>query len=113
MVCSAEQGHIMKLTSAHLVCPAADWCCAVCCFVLIINFITQPEELEAVRGAALAAGASEAVVTRHHALGGAGAVDLAEAIVRTCSKPARFKFLYELDLPIKVWKHQWDDRAAP
>jgi formyltetrahydrofolate synthetase len=55
-----------------------------------------------VRSAALAAGAADAVVTRHHALGGAGAVDLAEAVVRACSQPAEFKFLYDVDQPIKV-----------
>lgn len=61
------------------------------------------EELEAVRAASLAAGASDAVVTKHHALGGAGAIDLAEAVVKACSgaKPD-FKYLYEVDLSIKV-----------
>lgn len=54
------------------------------------------------RQAALAAGASEAVVTRHHALGGAGALELAQAVVRVCEGPSSFKFLYELEQPIKV-----------
>ncbi|WIA42580.1 hypothetical protein OEZ86_008557 [Tetradesmus obliquus] len=59
------------------------------------------EELEAVRSAALAAGASAAVVTRHHALGGAGAVDLAQAVVAACSGGGGFKYLYDAELPIK------------
>lgn len=68
-----------------------------CCLLLFV------EELEAVRTASLAAGATAAVVTKHHALGGAGALELAEAVVTACSgqKPD-FKYLYEVDLPIKV-----------
>ncbi|GFH18321.1 uncharacterized protein HaLaN_15103, partial [Haematococcus lacustris] len=59
-------------------------------------------EMEAVKQAALAAGASAAVVCNHHGLGGAGATGLAEAVVEACSSPDRaFRFLYEVDLPIK------------
>lgn len=47
-------------------------------------------------------GATDAVVCQHHALGGEGAVGLANAIVRATQSPPDFKFLYELDLPIKV-----------
>lgn len=54
------------------------------------------------RAAALEAGAFDAVVTKHHALGGAGAVDLAQAVIKACSQPAEFQFLYDVDLPIKV-----------
>lgn len=73
--------------------------------VIAINaFATDTAaELEAVRTAALEAGAEAAVVTRHHALGGAGAVELAEAVVAACHKPHDFKFLYDAELPIKVW----------
>lgn len=47
-------------------------------------------------------GASAAVVTRHHALGGAGAVDLAQAVVEACKGEVDFQFLYDVGLPIKV-----------
>eukprot|EP00882_Tetradesmus_deserticola_P008842 GHRQ01009326.1.p1 GENE.GHRQ01009326.1~~GHRQ01009326.1.p1 ORF type:complete len:639 (+),score=252.22 GHRQ01009326.1:541-2457(+) len=72
--------------------------------VVAINaFATDSkEELEAVRAAAMAAGASAAVVTRHHALGGAGAVDLAQAVVAACSSGGEFKFLYDVEQPIKA-----------
>ncbi|KAF8056222.1 Formate--tetrahydrofolate ligase [Scenedesmus sp. PABB004] len=73
--------------------------------VVAVNaFATDSEEeLEAVRSAALAAGAAAAVVTTHHALGGAGAVPLAEAVVAACARGGSgFTFLYDLDLPIKA-----------
>ena len=60
-----------------------------------------PAEVELVRKAALEAGAMDAVVSRHWMEGGKGAVALAEAVVKACEKPSKFKFLYKLDLPIK------------
>jgi len=54
-------------------------------------------EVDLVREKALEAGASDAVVTRHWMEGGAGAVDLAEAVVEACEKPSDFKFLYDLE----------------
>lgn len=48
------------------------------------------------------AGADAAVICNHHGLGGAGATDLAEAVVAACEKPSNFKFLYDASLPIKV-----------
>ena len=69
----------------------------------LYGLLHSAEELEAVRTASLEAGATAAVVTKHHALGGAGAVELAEAVVKACSRPKPdFKFLYDVDLPIKV-----------
>ncbi|MFL7867899.1 MAG: formate--tetrahydrofolate ligase [Anaerolineales bacterium] len=53
-------------------------------------------EVELVRDAAIKAGAEDAVVTRHWMEGGAGAVDLAKAVVAACEKPSDFKFLYPL-----------------
>lgn len=41
--------------------------------------------------ASLEAGADSAVVSRHFAEGGAGAVELADAVVKACSKPSAFK----------------------
>ena len=58
-------------------------------------------EVELVRQAALEAGAMDAVVSRHWMEGGKGAVALAEAVVKACEKPSKFRFLYKLDLPIK------------
>ncbi len=60
------------------------------------------QEHEIVREAALEAGAVEAVVTRHWAQGGAGSVELAEAVRQTAEKPAEFKFLYPLEAGIKA-----------
>jgi hypothetical protein len=48
------------------------------------------------------AGAFDAVVCWHHARGGEGAVDLAKAIDKACQQPTQFRFLYPLDLSIKV-----------
>lgn len=66
-------------------------------------------ELDAVRSRALAAGANAAVVCRHHALGGAGAIDLADAVVEECAaqreadhaSSTNFKFLYPLSASIE------------
>ncbi|HBX67881.1 MAG TPA: formate--tetrahydrofolate ligase, partial [Chloroflexi bacterium] len=55
-----------------------------------------PAEVELVRQAAIAAGAEDAVVSRHWMEGGKGAVALAEAVVKACEKPSDFKFLYPL-----------------
>ena len=59
------------------------------------------QEHEIVLKAALEAGAVEAVVTQHWALGGAGAVELAEAVRRTAEKPTNFDYLYPLDASIR------------
>jgi formyltetrahydrofolate synthetase len=58
-------------------------------------------EVEMVREAALKAGAMDAVVSRHWMEGGKGAVALAEAVVKACEKPNKFKFLYPLDISVK------------
>jgi len=59
------------------------------------------QEHEIVLKAALEAGAVEAVVTQHWAQGGAGAVELAEAVRRTAEKPNEFDFLYPLEASIR------------
>lgn len=72
--------------------------------VVAINmFATDTHaEVTAVRNAALAAGAFEAVVCTHHAHGGAGAVDLGIAVQRACENHNRYlQFLYNLDCSIK------------
>ena len=58
-------------------------------------------EIALVKRIAEAAGAEAAVMSDHWASGGAGAIELAEAVIAACEKPSNFKFLYELDLPLK------------
>lgn len=58
-------------------------------------------EIALVRRIAMEAGASDAVTSNHWAQGGAGAVELGEAVIRACEMPSRFRFLYPLDIPIK------------
>jgi len=60
-----------------------------------------PAELEMIREYAKGQGAEDAVVTMHWAEGGDGAAKLAEAVVAACDKPSSFKFLYDLNQPIK------------
>jgi methylenetetrahydrofolate dehydrogenase (NADP+) / methenyltetrahydrofolate cyclohydrolase / formyltetrahydrofolate synthetase len=70
--------------------------------VAVNSFATDtPAEVELVRRAAIEAGAMDAVVSTHWMDGGKGAIALAEAVVRACEQPSNFKFLYELDRPIK------------
>ncbi|KAI0035773.1 FTHFS-domain-containing protein [Vararia minispora EC-137] len=58
-------------------------------------------ELDLVRELALAGGADAAVVSNHWAEGGAGAKELAEALVAACEGESQFRFLYELEQPIE------------
>lgn len=60
-----------------------------------------PAEIELVRSKAIEAGAHDAVESSHWAHGGAGAVDLGRAVMSACEQPARFRFLYPLEMPIK------------
>jgi formyltetrahydrofolate synthetase len=60
-----------------------------------------PAEVEMVKKAAIVAGAMDAVESRHWMEGGAGAVALAEAVIKAADKPSNFKQLYPLELPIK------------
>ena len=70
--------------------------------VAINRFPTDSQhELELVRDSALESGAFAAVTTDHHAHGGEGARDLAEAVVAASDEPSRFDFLYPLDRSIK------------
>jgi len=72
--------------------------------VAVNSFATDtPAELELIRKAAVEqGGAEDAIVCRHWALGGEGALELAEAVVRAAEKPSNFQFLYPLDQPIKT-----------
>ncbi len=72
--------------------------------VVAINKFAQDTaaEIEIVRKAAIEnGGAEDAVVCTHWEMGGEGALDLARAVVAASEKPSKFKFLYELDTPIK------------
>ncbi|PNX72060.1 formate-tetrahydrofolate ligase-like protein, partial [Trifolium pratense] len=71
--------------------------------VAINKFSTDTEsELNAVRKAALDAGAYDAVICSHHAHGGRGAVDLGIAVQKACENATQpLKFLYPLDAGIK------------
>lgn len=72
--------------------------------VVAVNaFSTDTEaELNAVKNAALAAGAFDSVICTHHAHGGKGAVDLGIAVQKACENATQaLKFLYPLDIGIK------------
>ncbi|CAA2983606.1 Formate--tetrahydrofolate ligase [Olea europaea subsp. europaea] len=71
--------------------------------VAINKFSTDSEaELSAVRDAAFAAGAFDAVICSHHAHGGKGAVDLGIAVQKACENVTQpLRFLYPLDISIK------------
>lgn len=70
--------------------------------VAVNSFATDtPAEVELVRRAALEAGAMDAVVSTHWMDGGAGALALAEAVIKAAEQPSDFKFLYPLEMSIK------------
>lgn len=70
--------------------------------VAINRFPTDTQaEVDLVKKMARQAGAQEAVLTEHWAKGGAGAIELAEAVVAACEKSNHFKFLYPLEWSIK------------
>ena len=70
--------------------------------VVCINaFYTDTDaEIAKVRELAEAAGAKVAL-SRHWEKGGDGAIEFAEAVVAACEEKSEFKFLYELDEPVK------------
>jgi formyltetrahydrofolate synthetase len=72
--------------------------------VVAINVFDSdhPEEIAAIKRLAVEAGALGAAEARHHAQGGAGATELAEMVVSAAETPSEFKFLYDVDLPIKA-----------
>jgi len=60
-----------------------------------------PAEIELIRRRSLAAGAEGAYLSEVWAKGGAGGEDLARAVLKAAEQPKQFRFLYELDWPIK------------
>ncbi len=71
--------------------------------VAVNRFFTDTDaELELVRRVAVEkGGAYDAVISNHWEEGGAGALDLAKAVVEAAEQPANFDFLYPLDWNIK------------
>jgi len=71
--------------------------------VVAVNRFTSDTsaEIELVRKIAKEAGAEDATMSNHWAEGGAGAVDLAKAVMKACEKPTNFNYLYPLDMSIK------------
>jgi formate--tetrahydrofolate ligase len=75
--------------------------------VVAINHRTHDTDAEvALLMERLAALGVRGVVAKHWAEGGAGAVELAHAVVEACEQPNHFKFLYEDDAPL------WDKMRA-
>jgi formyltetrahydrofolate synthetase len=69
--------------------------------VCINSFHTDTKaEIELVRKIADQNGAL-AAVSEHWLKGGAGAIELAEAVIEACSETNHFKFLYDLDTPLR------------
>jgi methylenetetrahydrofolate dehydrogenase (NADP+)/methenyltetrahydrofolate cyclohydrolase/formyltetrahydrofolate synthetase len=70
--------------------------------VAINKFKTDSEaEINAICNEVKNAGAFAAVEANHWALGGSGAIKLAESVVEACKAPQDFKFLYNLDSSIE------------
>jgi formate--tetrahydrofolate ligase len=61
----------------------------------------HPEEIEAVKRISEESGALGAAVSEHWAKGGKGAIELAEMVIEAANQPNEFKFLYDLNQPIK------------
>ena len=70
--------------------------------VAVNKFHTDTQaEVDLLTKMAKEAGAENAVMSDHWAEGGAGATELAEAVVAACEQPKNFQYLYELDQPIE------------
>ena len=71
--------------------------------VVCINafYTDTPAEIAKVRERAEAVGAKVAV-SKHWEKGGDGAIEFAEVVIAACEDKSNFKFLYELDEPIKT-----------
>ncbi|MCR3922647.1 MAG: formate--tetrahydrofolate ligase, partial [Firmicutes bacterium] len=70
--------------------------------VVCINaFYSDTEnEINLVRRLAEAAGARVAL-SKHWQFGGEGALEFADAVIEACNEPSDFKYLYELDTPLR------------
>ena len=73
------------------------------CVVAVNHFATDAEsEYAVIRERAEAAGARRVCRSTAWAEGGRGAAELAEAVVEACDAPNEFRFLYDLDAPVKA-----------
>lgn len=70
--------------------------------VVCINafYSDTDNEIKAVRRLAEAAGARVAL-SKHWQYGGDGALELADAVIDACNEPNDFKFLYEIETPLR------------
>lgn len=70
--------------------------------VVCINafYSDTDNEIKAIRRIAEAAGARVAL-SKHWQYGGDGAEELADAVIEACNEPTEFKYLYELDTPLR------------
>jgi len=70
--------------------------------VAVNKFSTDTDkEIEFVRNKSIDAGADDVAVSTVWENGGSGGKELAEAVVNSCAKKSKFKFLYPVDMPIK------------
>lgn len=71
--------------------------------VAINRFPTDTDaEVELVRKIALQhPGVTDAVASDHFTHGGAGAIELAKAVMKACEEPSNFQFLYPLEMSLK------------
>jgi methylenetetrahydrofolate dehydrogenase (NADP+)/methenyltetrahydrofolate cyclohydrolase/formyltetrahydrofolate synthetase/formate--tetrahydrofolate ligase len=71
--------------------------------VVAINYFPTDSgaEINAIKEAAMSAGASAAVEARHWGSGGEGARELAEAVVAAADEPGEFSYLYPLNMGIR------------
>lgn len=61
----------------------------------------QPDEVQAIKGAAMAAGAHAVAESYAFAQGGEGTTELAAAVASACEEKSEFKYLYPLDATIQ------------
>ncbi|XP_076666632.1 pug C-1-tetrahydrofolate synthase, cytoplasmic [Andrena cerasifolii] len=66
-----------------------------------VHATDTPAELELVKQAAISSGASNAVICNHWAEGGAGATELADAVIAATKTPSNFKVLYDVNASIE------------
>lgn len=71
--------------------------------VVVVNYFPTDTwaEINAIKEAAMEAGAVAAVEAHHWEKGGEGARDLAEAVVAACELPSDFSYLYPLNMGIR------------
>jgi formyltetrahydrofolate synthetase len=100
---TAENIQLLKAGCANLAKHVANAVSFGVNVVVAVNRFTADtdKEIEAVRQAAVDAGAMGAYESNVWADGGKGGAELAEAVVKACEKPSKFQFLYPDDWPIK------------